>query len=174
MEYRFIRLRVSGLFVTGGSLKSTISSPGWRTVFSLFIRLKVVFFSASENRVRYILSTAMANDYFNTFAVLNSFLPAYVFTFFSPSFAFKDAILRRISLFYSLRVTTIYSVSDSFIILKVFTSYKGFVFAAAFFSSPPKSRIVTVLALRNAAALFLTPIALFTFTANIAFAALIA
>ena len=134
----------------------------------------MVFFSVSENRVRYILFIVTVNDYFNIFAVLNSFLSVYVFVFSSFSLVFKDAILRKISLFYNLRVTIIYSVSGSFIILKAFISYKKFVFAAAFFSSPPKSRIVTVLALRNAATFFSIFTALFTLTANIAFVALIA
>ena len=116
----------------------------------------------------------MVNDCFSIFVVLNSPLPAYVFAFFSPSLAFKNAVLRRIFLFYNLRVTIIYSVSGFFTILKAFISYKRFVFAAAFFSSPLKSRIVTVLALRNAAILFSTPTASFTLTAGVAFAALIA
>ena len=134
----------------------------------------MVSFSVSENRARYILSTVTVNDYLNIFAILNSSLPAYVFAFFSLSLVFKDAVLRRISLFYSLRATIICFVSGSFIILKAFISYKKFIFAAAFFSSPFKSRIVTVLALRNAATLFSTPTAPFTPTLNIAFAALIA
>ena len=134
----------------------------------------MVSFSASENRVRYILFTVIINDYFNTFAVLNSPLPVYIFVFSSLFFAFKNAVSRRISLFYNLRVTIICFVSSSFIILKIFTNYKGFVFAAALFFSLFESRIVTVLALRNAAAFFSTFTASFTFTVNIAFTAFIA
>ena len=65
-----------------------------------------------------------SNDYFNIFAVLNSFLPAYILIFFSFSLVFKNVILKRISLFYNLRVTIICSVSGSFIILKIFINYK--------------------------------------------------
>ena len=169
-----MRLKVSGFFVTGGSLKFTISSLGQRIIFFFFIRLKVVSFSAFKNRVRYILFTVTVNDYLNTFAVLNFFLPVYVFAFFSFSLVFKDVIFKKISLFYNLRVTIIYSVSGSFIILKVFISYKRFVFAAAFFFSLPKSRIVIVLALRNAAAFSLTLTAPFTLTVSIVFTAFIA
>ena len=134
----------------------------------------MVSFSASENRVKYILFIITVNDYLNIFAVLNSFLPAYVFIFFSFSLAFKNAIFRRIFLLYSLRVIIIYSVNGFFIILKTFISYKGFVFAAALFFLLRKSRIVTVFVLRNAAAFFSIFTASFTFIINIAFTAFIA
>ena len=74
----------------------------------------------------------------------------------------------------SINIMIIYSVSGFFIILKVFINYKKFAFAAAFFFSLFKSRIVTVLALRNAAAFSSTLTAFFTPIVNIAFAALIA
>ena len=66
------------------------------------------------------------------------------------------------------------SVSGFFIILKTFTSYKRFVFAAAFFFSPLKSRIIIILVLYNAVTLSSTPTAPFTLIVSIAFAAFIA
>ena len=134
----------------------------------------MVFFSASENRVKYILFTVIINNYLNIFAVLNFFLLIYVFIFFSLFFVFKNAVLKKIFLFYNLRITIIYFISGFFIILKTFINYKKFVFATAFFFLLFKSRIVTVLALRNAAAFSSTPTAFFTFTVNIVFTALIA